>query len=36
VRYDAVFLDVDKTLLYVDLDVGGYVEDLAPYATRGL
>jgi len=35
VRYDAVFLDVDKTLLYVDLDVGGYVEDLAPYATNG-
>ena len=34
-RYDAVFLDVDKTLLYVDLDVGGYVEDLAPYATNG-
>jgi putative hydrolase of the HAD superfamily len=32
-RYDAVFLDVDGTLLYVDLDVGGYVEDLAPYAT---
>jgi phosphoglycolate phosphatase-like HAD superfamily hydrolase len=35
VRYDAVLLDVDKTLLYVDLDVGGYVEDLAPYATNG-
>ena len=34
-RYDAVFLDVDKTLLYVDLDVGGYVEDLAPHATNG-
>lgn len=34
-RYDAVFPDVDKTLLYVDLDVGGYVEDLAPYATNG-
>ena len=34
-RYDAVFLDVDKALLYVDLDVGGYVEDLAPYATNG-
>lgn len=34
-RYDAVFLDVDGTLLYVDLDVGGYVEDLAPYTTNG-
>src|SRR3712207_8687082 len=27
VRYDAVFLDVDVTLLYVDLDVEGYLED---------
>jgi putative hydrolase of the HAD superfamily len=35
VRYDAVFLDVDGTLLWVDLDVEGYVEDLAPYATNG-
>jgi putative hydrolase of the HAD superfamily len=35
VRYDAVFLDVDGTLLYVDLDVGGYVEDLTPYTTNG-
>jgi putative hydrolase of the HAD superfamily len=35
VRYDAVFLDMDGTLLYVDLDIGGYVEDLAPYATNG-
>lgn len=34
-RYDAVFLDVDKTLLWVDVDVEGYVEDLAPYATNG-
>ncbi len=34
-RYDAAFLDVDGTLLYVDLDVGGYVEDLAPYTTNG-
>jgi putative hydrolase of the HAD superfamily len=32
VRYDAVFLDVDKTLLWVDVDVEGYVEDLAPTA----
>jgi putative hydrolase of the HAD superfamily len=34
VRYDAVFLDVDKTLLWVDVDVEGYVEDLAPYSTN--
>ena len=34
-RYNAAFLDVDGTLLYVDLDVGGYVEDLAPYTTNG-
>ena len=31
-RYDAVFLDMDGTLLWVDLDVEGYVEDLAPYS----
>jgi len=35
VRYDAVFLDVDGTLLWVDLDVEGYVVDLAPYAANG-
>jgi putative hydrolase of the HAD superfamily len=35
VRYDDVFLDVDGTLLWVDLDVAGYVEDLAPYAANG-
>jgi putative hydrolase of the HAD superfamily len=35
VRYDAVFLDVDGTLLWVDLDLEGYVEDLAPYAVNG-
>jgi putative hydrolase of the HAD superfamily len=34
-RYDAVFLDIDGTLLWVDLDVEGYVEDLAPYAGNG-
>ena len=34
-RYDAVFLDVDKTLLWVDVDVEGYVNDLAPYSTNG-
>ena len=34
-RYDAVFLDVGGTLLYVDLDVGGFVEDLAPYTANG-
>ena len=33
--YDAVFLDVDGTLLWVDLDVEGYVEDLAPYSGNG-
>jgi putative hydrolase of the HAD superfamily len=35
VRYEAVFLDVDGTLLWVDLDVEGYVEDLAPYSGNG-
>jgi putative hydrolase of the HAD superfamily len=35
VRYDTVFLDVDKTLLWVDVDVEGYAEDMAPYATNG-
>ena len=35
-RYDAVFLDVDRTLLWVDVDVEGYVEDLAPYSTNGI
>ncbi len=34
-RYDAVFLDIDGTLLYVDLDVEGYVRDLAPYSQNG-
>ena len=34
-RYDAVFLDVDGTLLWVDLDVKTYVEDLAPYSRNG-
>jgi putative hydrolase of the HAD superfamily len=34
-RYDAVFLDVDRTLLWVDVDVEGYVEDLAPYVGNG-
>ena len=34
-RYDSVFLDVDGTLLWVDLDVEGYVEDLAPYSGNG-
>src|SRR5215212_5732958 len=31
-RYDAVFLDIDGTLLWVDLDITGYIEDLAPYS----
>jgi putative hydrolase of the HAD superfamily len=35
VRYDAVFLDIDGTLLWVDMDVEGYVEDLAPYSGNG-
>jgi putative hydrolase of the HAD superfamily len=34
-RYDAVFIDVDGTLLWVGLDVDGYVEDLAPYSRNG-
>lgn len=34
-RYDTVFLDVDGTLLYVDLDVEGYVRDLGPYSSNG-
>ena len=34
-RYDAVFLDIDGTLLWVDLDVEGYTEDLAPYSGNG-
>jgi HAD superfamily hydrolase (TIGR01509 family) len=34
-RYDAVFLDIDGTLLWVDLDIEGYIEDLAPYAVNG-
>lgn len=33
--YDTVFLDVDGTLLWVDLDVEGYVRDLALYSTNG-
>ncbi len=35
-RYDAVFLDVDGTLLWVDLDFEGYAADLAPYSENGL
>jgi len=35
VRYDTVFIDVDGTLLWVDLDVEGYVEDLSSYAANG-
>lgn len=34
-RYDAVFLDIDGTLLWVDLDIEGYVEDLAPFSGNG-
>jgi putative hydrolase of the HAD superfamily len=35
-RYDAVFLDIDGTLLWVDLDIEGYIEDLAPYSGNGV
>jgi putative hydrolase of the HAD superfamily len=34
-RYDAVFLDIDGTLLWVDLDVECYVSALSPYTTDG-
>ena len=34
-RYDTVFLDVDGTLLWVDMDVQGYVEDLGTYSANG-
>ena len=34
-RYDAIFLDIDGTLLWVDLDIEGYIEDLAPYSGNG-
>ena len=34
-RYHAVFIDVDGTLLWVGLDVEGYVEDLASYSRNG-
>ena len=34
-RYDAVFLDIDGTLLWVDLDVEGYVGELSRYTTDG-
>ena len=34
-RYDAVFLDIDGTLLWVDLDVEGYVSELSPYTIDG-
>jgi HAD superfamily hydrolase (TIGR01549 family) len=32
--YETVFLDIDGTLLWVDLDVEGYVDDLAPYSSN--
>lgn len=34
-RYDAVFLDIDGTLLWVDLDVESYVDELSSYKTDG-
>lgn len=33
--YESIFLDVDGTLLWLDLDLNGYVEDLAGYANDG-
>ena len=33
--YGTVFLDIDGTLLWVDLDIEGYVADLAPYSRNG-
>ena len=33
--YGTVFLDIDGTLLWVDLDVEGYVADLAPHSRNG-
>ncbi|AHY46443.1 HAD-SF-IA-v3: HAD hydrolase, family IA, variant 3 [Rubrobacter radiotolerans] len=35
-RYDAVFLDVDGTLTWVDVDVEGYVRELSGYANGSL
>lgn len=35
-RYNTVFLDVDGTLLWMDVDVEGYAEDLSPYASEPL
>lgn len=35
-RYDTVFLDVDGTLLWMDVDVEGYVADLLPYSSDPL
>lgn len=34
-RYDAVFLDIDGTLLWVDLDVESYVNELSAYKSDG-
>jgi hypothetical protein len=34
-RYEAVFLDVDNTLLWVRVDAEGCVVDLSPYDTTG-
>lgn len=34
-RYDVVFLDIDGTLLWVDVDIEGYMEDLEPYSGYG-
>jgi putative hydrolase of the HAD superfamily len=34
-RYDAVFLDMDGTLLWIRLEIEGYVENLSPHTTNG-
>ncbi len=33
--YDTVFLDVDRTLLWIDVDLAGYVEGVSPYSANG-
>lgn len=35
-KYDAVFLDVDGTLTWLDLDIEGYAADLGSYSPGGL
>lgn len=33
--YESVFFDIDGTLLWVEVDLAGYVEDVTPYAMNG-